>query len=466
MLNVMEKQQVKLVPTVMPEWTRQEVRIRGMMAGYKQAIPDSPGIPEAKTRVLRVRTLLEEVLEFARDSGVIVRLPTSPALALPIVIEPEMAEGKAKAFNLEFEATDDQAQWAEREELRPDLEKMADALSDIDVFLRGSFIACGIRSQPLSELTDENNLMKIANGKTNPETGKFEKAKNHPVPNYTLALALQGYLPSKKKLVGLPPMEGEYMMAQHAGWFDSALAKIDFTAIEMRVLATAAEDPHRFAANMAFSPTGRKPSEPDFQHLSMAKETGRTQCQVPNVANTGKPGPMSNSPLSHEQLKTLPVGDGALHDTLHGEGANPLDDPQVRQAVAGILPGQGGHATGVIGFKTVVEKPPVEQVHRQPGTNMLSRQTMSTQASGFNTTPRQPDEERYEGEQVQLIINYIRRGDLQQAADYLMHNLCKLTDDKIAAEINQRGVLLDSLRLAPPGGPTAILFRYAPKKTE
>ncbi len=334
----MSETQIQLIPNLLPEMTPHERRIREMMLGFKQATPFIPQIPDAKTRTLRVRLLIEEVLEFARDAGVLVSCPVGVDGGY-VLLKPEMAEAKGDCKML-FDATDDPKVWEAAPEMCPNLELMADALSDTQVVLTGAFVACGLRSAPLLELTDGNNLMKIANGKTNPETGKFEKDKNHPAPNYVLALALQGYGPAKRKLAGLPPDEAE--IAQ-------------------------------------------------------------------SIFRAGQPVPKLSAalPMSTEQLNTL----NHLRQSEQAEEA-------------------------------------VQAVHRQPGTNMPSKVQMPTSSSGFNMEPQQPDEARYDGPYALKIVDLIRRGQMAAALGILNGELAPT-----------QAVKEGSMRVSPPGGPTAVLFR-------
>ena len=93
--------------------------------------------------------------------------------------------GEGDADNVEFVPAADGRQ--------PDMQKMIDACSDDSVVNTGTFIALGVRMDPMLELTDANNLMKIANGHID-AGGKFIKSPTHPVPNYRVALELQGWV--------------------------------------------------------------------------------------------------------------------------------------------------------------------------------------------------------------------------------------------------------------------------------
>ena len=76
-------------------------------------------------------------------------------------------------------------------DLEPSLALMMDACADIDVVTRGSAIACGVKLDPILQIVDENNLLKIATGHKNPDTGKFEKASDHPDPAPLIAAEIE-----------------------------------------------------------------------------------------------------------------------------------------------------------------------------------------------------------------------------------------------------------------------------------
>lgn len=159
----------------MPEWTPHERRVREMMIGFGQGTPDTPTIPDDKTLVARIRQLLEEVFELANAAGV--------------AIEADLPEPCAR---LHFGQDGGNVIVRRDHEIIPHLELMVDALSDISVVGTGTSVAIGVRLGPMIELTDHNNLMKIANGKLD-EHGKFRKSPTHPAPNYKHALAMQGW---------------------------------------------------------------------------------------------------------------------------------------------------------------------------------------------------------------------------------------------------------------------------------
>ena len=159
-------------PPLMPH----ERRVKEMMIGFGQDTPETPEIPDDKTLELRVRLMFEEVLEFAEAAGVIIEADL-PEPCAPLSFDQD-------GGNVTIKRDPNKA---------PDMTEMVDALADGSVVgVAGTAIALGVRMEPMLELTDANNLMKIANGKVD-EHGKFRKHPDHPKPNYSHALALQGW---------------------------------------------------------------------------------------------------------------------------------------------------------------------------------------------------------------------------------------------------------------------------------
>jgi len=167
--------EAQLIPAT-PYSLRHESNVRSMMQGYGQATPDAPCIPDAKTLILRARLKLEETLEFFDAAG----------LRLDFVIDGLTSE-RVKCDGLE------QFRIEADPEHHPDLALMVDACADDSVVNTGTFVALGVKMQPALDAVDENNLLKIATGKKNPVTGKFEKAKDHPLTDFAKVLAEQGY---------------------------------------------------------------------------------------------------------------------------------------------------------------------------------------------------------------------------------------------------------------------------------
>ena len=137
-------------------------RVQKMMRGFGQATPKVL-LREIPTELLRRRLLLnlEELLEQVRDAG------------FEISLDPQRTSSGAFTF-------DDIQLKSVRS---PDIVKLLDGLADLSVTNTGFFVALGVPDAPFLEVVDANNLLKIANGKLNPETGKFEKAPDHPAPD-------------------------------------------------------------------------------------------------------------------------------------------------------------------------------------------------------------------------------------------------------------------------------------------
>lgn len=150
---------------MLPHCSAHWQRVGGMMAGFGQEVPESPTIPDAKTRELRVRLLLEEVLEYAEAAGVEVRVRAVEE-GNPLTLEAL----DITTANLPGNPT-------------PDWLEMADALADISVVNVGSMVAMGMPDIPFLWEVDVNNIRKIENGRVDETTGKFIKPANHQPPD-------------------------------------------------------------------------------------------------------------------------------------------------------------------------------------------------------------------------------------------------------------------------------------------
>ena len=119
-----------------------------------QATPTTPTIPDADTRVLRAKLILEEALETVRALGVGVRVTTE--------------DGQEVDFDhvdhLDFEADGD-----------VDLEGVVDGCADISVVTIGTLIAFGVDDEPVLEEVDHANLRKFGPGSYVRDDGKWMK---------------------------------------------------------------------------------------------------------------------------------------------------------------------------------------------------------------------------------------------------------------------------------------------------
>ena len=117
-----------------------------------QETPSAVTIPDADTRVLRAKLILEEALETVTALGVTVRISDGSDGTL------------GRGSVLDFEATDE-----------PDLEEIVDGCADISVVTVGTLIAFGVDDEPILEEVDRANLRKFAEGSYRREDGKWMK---------------------------------------------------------------------------------------------------------------------------------------------------------------------------------------------------------------------------------------------------------------------------------------------------
>lgn len=145
-----------------------EARVISMMRGFGQSTPDTPGLPTMKERERCFRLLLEEVLEYGAAAG----------------LEAITHSGDGQTLHI-----DDLAIFETDSE--PSLTDMVDACADISVVNTCAFATMGVRMQPILELVDSNNLLKIETGALDPVSGKFKKHPDHPKPDFEAAVAQQ-----------------------------------------------------------------------------------------------------------------------------------------------------------------------------------------------------------------------------------------------------------------------------------
>lgn len=118
-----------------------------------QDTPAEPTIPDAATRVLRAKLILEEALETAEALGVAVHTNGGDASV--------QITGDA---DLRFEAIGE-----------ADLEGIVDGCADISVVTIGTLIAFGVDDEPILEEVDQANLRKFAPGSYVRDDGKWMK---------------------------------------------------------------------------------------------------------------------------------------------------------------------------------------------------------------------------------------------------------------------------------------------------
>lgn len=127
----------------------------------RQAIPDTYTIPDAATRLLRARLLLEETLE------------TINALGFEIYVT--TASPEVRMDTIEFEPN-----------AMPNLEGIIDGCCDMSYVAVGTMLCCGAPDElHMNEVNKANNA-KFPNGKAITDAnGKFQKPKGWQPPNHS-----------------------------------------------------------------------------------------------------------------------------------------------------------------------------------------------------------------------------------------------------------------------------------------
>lgn len=127
-------------------------------------VSDKIAMPDAKTRELKARLILEEAME------------TIDALGVDIYIR---EDDRPTTFDeLELSVRNDRPY-----NKPPDLIEIADGCADLSVVTMGTLVACGIPDKPLLTIVDENNLAKFGPGSYRREDGKWMKPPNHKPPD-------------------------------------------------------------------------------------------------------------------------------------------------------------------------------------------------------------------------------------------------------------------------------------------
>ncbi|MBU2765842.1 hypothetical protein HAP94_06445 [Acidithiobacillus ferrivorans] len=144
-------------------------QIKAFMKGAGQNTPDHYQQLTPEERVLRARLILEEALETI-VLGLGIQIGVKHKDGLAHIDRPESGGKFLEWFTLN-------ARWD------LDMAEFVDGVMDLNVVGLGGLVAAGVPDMALRREVDTNNLLKIANGHTDPETGKFIKPKDHPAPN-------------------------------------------------------------------------------------------------------------------------------------------------------------------------------------------------------------------------------------------------------------------------------------------
>ncbi len=118
--------------------TREQGKVKEFMQTFGQATPDKPTVPDAKTRELRVKLLLEEVLELAEASGV------------QVITEHGQLIESTSDLSISVNPA-----------LTPNLVGVADALADIDYVMQGAAVAYGLDLEPFCDEVHRSNMTKL-----------------------------------------------------------------------------------------------------------------------------------------------------------------------------------------------------------------------------------------------------------------------------------------------------------------
>lgn len=148
--------------------TKEQQQVKEFMIKAGQATPEKPIIPDAKTRILRVKLLLEEVLELAEASGVGLMVKSN-------------SEGKLSLDNL----------WYAYDDNKVDLVGVADALTDIDYVNLGAACAYGLDLAPFQDEVQKANMAKFGPGGYRREDGKWMKPPDWQEPDIKSELERQ-----------------------------------------------------------------------------------------------------------------------------------------------------------------------------------------------------------------------------------------------------------------------------------
>ena len=129
-----------------------QFHVTEFMRAASQPIPDEPGIPDERTRILRVKLIAQELRELAQAYGVRVMMDSNLPEA-DIFIGPE-------------------ARYA------PNLRDAYDATLDIQYVTVGNGVAMGLDLQPGWEEVQSSNMSKFIDGHKGPD-GKWIKGPSY-----------------------------------------------------------------------------------------------------------------------------------------------------------------------------------------------------------------------------------------------------------------------------------------------
>jgi len=113
------------------------------MTVFGQNCPTKPVIPDLQTRILRVKLLLEEVLELTEASGL------------------KIVDSLGGEFSKKLLTGEGGIQIVENTETPPNIVEVADAIADISYVNYGAASAYGIDISPIEEEVHNSNMTKL-----------------------------------------------------------------------------------------------------------------------------------------------------------------------------------------------------------------------------------------------------------------------------------------------------------------
>lgn len=149
-----------------------QLAVDEFMTRAGQHLPDKPTIPDAATRILRAKLIMEEALETIEAMGVFC-----------------YAQDDSYGCPLEF----DHLEFEEDEGKEVDIVGVVDGCCDIAVVTTGTLSAFGISNINPQRLVDESNLAKFGEGGYCREDGKWIKPPNWQAPDLAGELIRQGW---------------------------------------------------------------------------------------------------------------------------------------------------------------------------------------------------------------------------------------------------------------------------------
>lgn len=146
--------------------------VKAFMRKADQDVPDTPCIPDEKTRLLRAKLIFEEAMETIEALGVQIRAKGDPTPIQKVAVIESSGE--------------------------PNLVEIVDGCCDVIVVTTGTLLACGVKDEAVQRLIDESNLKKFGPGgykagPEHPQPGRWVKPPDWKAPDIEGELRRQGW---------------------------------------------------------------------------------------------------------------------------------------------------------------------------------------------------------------------------------------------------------------------------------